>query len=183
METLVLSPGYEPIGKITWQRAVTLLFDGKVEVVDEYEDKLIRSVTFEIRMPAVIRFFRAIKGKKRAIKFSRENVYLRDRGTCQYCRVKVPRTDFTYDHVIPKAQGGQTTWENVVVSCTPCNQTKAGRTPEQAKMPLLNKPAKPGKLPEAIRMTFMWQKGMPDAWKQWLASVSYWHTELENDNE
>ncbi len=179
---LVLSAGYEPMARISWQRAITLLFGGKVEVVEEYEDKTIRSVTFELKMPSVVRFLKSARGKKRAVKFSRENVYLRDKGTCQYCSLKVPRSEFTYDHVKPRNQGGQTTWDNVVVACTPCNQKKAGHTPEQAKMKLLSKPVKPSKLPDTLRLTFTWHKGMPDSWKQWLASVHYWHDELDNDN-
>jgi 5-methylcytosine-specific restriction endonuclease McrA len=182
VETLVLSACYEPIARVPWQRAITLLWEGKVEVVEEYEDRFVRSVTLQFKMPSVIRFLRAIRGRKRAIKFSRENVYLRDNGRCQYCGVKVPRSDFTYDHVVPRAQGGPTTWENVVVCCTPCNQKKAGRTPEQAKMHLAQKPTKPTKLPYTVNLTFTWQKGMPDAWKQWMQSVAYWHTELDNDN-
>lgn len=182
MDTLVLSPGYEPVAKVPWQRAITLLWEGKVEVVEEYEDKWVHSVTLEFKMPSVIRFLKAIRGRRRAIKFSRENVYLRDKGKCQYCSVKVSRSEFTYDHVKPRAQGGPTTWDNVVVSCTPCNQRKSGRTPEQANMALLTRPAKPQKLPDTLRLTFTWQKGMPEKWKQWLASVSYWHGELENDN-
>lgn len=182
METLVLSAGYEPIAKVPWQRAITLLWEGKVEVVEEYEDRFVRSVTLEFKMPSVIRFLKTVRGRKKAIKFSRENVYLRDKGKCQYCGIKVPRHDFTYDHVTPRSHGGPTTWENVVVCCTPCNQRKAGRTPEQAKMVLSQKPTKPTKLPDTIRLTFTWQKGMPDVWKQWMQSVAYWHTELDNDN-
>jgi 5-methylcytosine-specific restriction endonuclease McrA len=182
MDTLVLSISYEPIAKVSWQRAITLLWEGKVEVVEEYEDRIVRSVTLQFKMPCVIRLLRSIRGRKRAIRFSRENVYLRDNGKCQYCGVKVPRSDFTYDHVIPRSQGGPTTWENVVVCCTPCNQKKAGRTPEQANMNLIQRPTKPNKLPYTFNITFTWQKGMPDAWKQWMKSVAYWHTEIDNDN-
>jgi 5-methylcytosine-specific restriction endonuclease McrA len=183
METLVLNIGYEPIAKIPWQRAITLIWEGKVEVVEEYEDKWVRSVTIALKMPSVVRFLKMIRGRKKAIKFSRENVYARDKGKCQYCAKNVPRSSFTYDHVNPRAQGGQTVWENVVVACVPCNQKKSGRTPEQAGMKLLSKPIKPTKLPDIMHLTFTWQKGMPDQWKQWLHSVAYWHDELENDNK
>jgi len=70
METLVLSTGYEPLARVSWQRAINLLFLGKVEVVEEYEDRLVRSVTFAVKMPSVIRFLRAVRNRKRAIKFS-----------------------------------------------------------------------------------------------------------------
>ncbi len=183
METLVLNMSYEPVARVTWQRAITLIWEGKVEVVEEYEDRTVRSVTLEFKVPAVIRFLRAIRGRRRVIKFSRENVYSRDRGRCQYCAKAVARHEFTYDHVIPKRLNGQTRWENVVVSCTPCNQKKGGRTPEQAGMQLISAPMKPRALPQVMRFTFTWQKGMPISWKNWLRDVAYWHGELDNDND
>jgi 5-methylcytosine-specific restriction endonuclease McrA len=179
METLVLSPGYQPVARVPWQRAILWLFTGKVEVIEEYEDRKIRSVTFEIKMPSVVRFLRMLRGKKRPVRFSRENVYARDRGACQYCARKVPRCESTYDHVVPKAHGGPTTWDNVVIACVPCNQKKGGRTPEQARMKLLSVPVKPAKLPQTLRMTFVFQKGMPETWRSWLRDVTYWHGELE----
>jgi len=117
---------------------------------------------------------------RKHLRFSPENVYLRDRGRCQYCSTAVPRQDFTYDHVIPRAHGGHTVWENVVVSCTPCNQKKGGRTPAQAGMSLARTPARPASLPNVVRLTLTWEKGMPEAWKQWLRSVAYWNAELED---
>lgn len=178
METLVLSPGYEPVARVHWQRAVSLLFMGKVEVVEEYEDKEIRSVTFSIKMPSVVRFIQAMRGRKRAVKFSRENVYTRDSGKCQYCALKVPRHEATYDHVVPRAQGGKTTWENIVICCMPCNQRKGHRTPIEAGMKLLSTPVKPKKLPD-VRFTIAWKTGMPESWKSWVRSFTYWNAELE----
>jgi 5-methylcytosine-specific restriction endonuclease McrA len=170
------------VARVTWQRAITLLWEGKVEVVEEYEDRFVHSITLEFRVPAVIRFLRTIRGRKRAIKFSRENVYARDKGRCQYCSVTVPRHEFTYDHVIPRRLNGQTRWENVVVCCTPCNQRKGGRTPDEAGMKLISHPSRPRTLPEVTRLTFTFQKGMPAQWKNWLRDIAYWHGELENDN-
>ncbi len=181
METLVLSAGFEPVARVSWQRAVTLLWEGKVEVVEEYQDRVVRSVTFEIKIPAVIRFLRAVRGRKRALKFSRENVYVRDRRRCQYCGRIVPRPEATYDHVVPRSQGGKTLWENVVICCVPCNQRKGGRTPEQARMRILSTPHKPTALPDRLRVTFGWQPGMPILWRNWLRDFSYWNGELEND--
>src|SRR5262245_20607697 len=112
METLVLSAAYEPVARISWQRAMTLLFAGKVEVGETYDDRDIRSMTLSIKVPSVIRFLRALRGKKQVVRFSRENVYVRDHGRCQYCLAKIPRHEATYDHVTPRALGGLTTWEN-----------------------------------------------------------------------
>ena len=179
METLVLSAGYEPVARVHWQRAVALLFQGKVEVVEEYDDKEIRSITFTLKMPSVVRFLRAIRGKKKAVKFSRQNVYARDGGRCQYCVSKVGRSEATYDHVVPRAHGGKTTWENIVIACVPCNQRKGGRTPAQAGMRLRTLPVRPKKLPELLTVTFTFQPGMPDSWRTWLRDIAYWNAELE----
>lgn len=181
MDTLVLSASYEPIARVPWQRAVTLLWEGKVEVVQEFEDWTVRSVTVEFKVPAVIRFLKRIFGRRRAVRFSRENVYARDHGRCQYCGHQVARPESTYDHVVPRSQGGHTRWENVVICCTPCNQRKGGRTPEQAGMRLLSVPVKPKSLPESMRLTFVYEKGMPNEWRQWLRSAAYWNQELEQD--
>jgi len=181
METLVLSQSYEPVARVSWQRAITLIWEGKVEVVEEYEDWKVKSVTLEFKVPSVIRFLRKVFGRKRAVKFSRENVYARDNGRCQYCSNKITRAEATYDHVIPRSQGGHTRWENIVISCNGCNQKKGGRTPEQAHMKLLSTPVKPKKLPDTVRLTFTYQKGMPESWKNWLRSVTYWAGELEQD--
>lgn len=178
MQTLVLDAGYSPVARVSWQRAVTLLWEGKVEVVESY-DAVVRSVTLELQLPAVIRFLRSVRARKKGIRFSRENVYARDRGTCQYCGLHVSRSDFTYDHVIPRAQGGITSWENVVVCCTPCNQKKGGRTPVQAAMVLRSKPLRPNRLHGGMRFPLSWDPHMPAPWRAWLRDVAYWHAELD----
>lgn len=181
MDTLVLDSSYIPIDRVNWQRAVSLLFMGKVEVIEEYEDKEIRSVTFSIKMPSIIRFLKAKRSKKKVVKFSRENVYVRDNGKCQYCGTAVPRPVATYDHVTPRGQGGITVWDNIVICCMPCNQKKGNRTPVQAKMKLLTVPARPKKLPDFMHLTIQWNPSMPLSWKDWLASHHYWNDELEEN--
>lgn len=179
METLVLSAAYEPVARVSWQRALLLVFTHKVEVLEEYDDRLVRSVAFELRMPAVVRFLRFVRRKKMGVKFSRENVYARDHGQCQYCGRKVARDEATYDHVVPRAQKGVTSWDNVVIACVPCNQRKGGRTPDQANMKLLSTPVKPKRLPDSARVMFQWSAGMPAPWKNWLRDVTYWHGALD----
>jgi len=104
-QTLLLNQGFEPIKVISWQRAITLLFLGKVEVLEEY-DHNIRSVTMIIKIPAVVRLLRAFRRHARPVKFSRVNIYARDNYRCQYCGKKAPISDLTYDHVLPRSQGG-----------------------------------------------------------------------------
>lgn len=178
MDVLVLDKGFQPVARVSWQRAVTLLFEGKVEVLDSYE-KSVRSVTLEVKVPAVIRHLRTVRAKKKGIRFSRENVYARDAGRCQYCGLKVGRHEFTYDHVVPRRLGGATTWENVVVACVKCNQKKGGRTPFEARMTLLTKPVKPTRPLGTLRFPLSYGEGMPAIWKAWLRDVAYWHAELD----
>jgi 5-methylcytosine-specific restriction endonuclease McrA len=179
MDTLLLSHAYEPVDRISWQRAITLWWADKVEILEEYEDREIRSVTFAMRMPSVVRFLTAFRSKKRSVKFSRENVYTRDKGACQYCGKKVLRMEATYDHVIPRMLGGETRWDNVVIACVLCNQKKGGRTPQQAGMKLHVTPVKPKSLPPTLRITLTFNKGMPLTWKQYLLDMQYWHGNLE----
>lgn len=181
METLVLDTSYRAVARVHWQRAITLFFLGKVEVIEEYEGKQIRSVTFSTGIPSIVRFLKRMVSKKKAVKFSRENVYTRDQGKCQYCGCKVARPESTYDHVIPRAQGGKTVWDNIVIACMPCNQKKGNRTPAMAKMTLLSTPVRPKKLPDNVNITIQWNPSMPISWRDFLISHSYWNGELEGE--
>ena len=181
MDTLVLSQSYQPIGRISWQRAITLIFQEKVEVIEEYTDRRVHSVTVSFQVPSIVRFLKRITRRRKAVKFSRENVYERDHGRCQYCGKRVSRADSTYDHVTPRSLGGQTKWENIVIACVPCNQKKGGRTPAQAGMRLRSKPVRPKRLSNTWRVTVTWQEGMPLSWRDFLRSYTYWNEELRED--
>lgn len=140
---IVLNAGYEFLGLISWQRAMTLLFRGKVEVVKE-SDRIVRTVTQSFRVPAVIRLYKFIRQMyRREVPFSRKNVLVRDSFVCQYCGREFAPGDLTLDHVIPKVQGGDNHWSNVVTCCRSCNIRKGGLTPRQAGMQLVRKPFKP----------------------------------------
>ena len=177
-ETLVLDCGYQAIGRVPWETSIVWVLEHIAEVVDEHQDKQIRTVNWAVQMPSVVRFLKPIK-KKKAIKFSRYNVYSRDKGCCQYCRNKVSRNSFTYDHVVPRVLGGKTEWTNVVVCCIGCNQRKAGRTPEQAGMHLLSKPVRPKSLPDTASYMMTYQQGMPESWKVYLRDAAYWDGTLQ----
>ena len=169
MDTLILSAAFEPMDQVTWQRAMTLWAAGRVEVVEEYEDRFVRTYTERHQMPAVVRFCSALRRRRRGVRFSRHSVFERDKGRCQYCGFAVPRDEATYDHVIPRSRGGRTTWTNVVIACIPCNQAKADQTPVEAGMRLLSKPIKPRYLPSSWLTAISWQKGMPSVWRPYLA--------------
>lgn len=176
MRTLVLDQGYQPHRVVSWQRAITMLFDGKAEVIEEY-DHDVRSVTFTIKMPAVVRLLRAVR-RQRGVKFSRINVATRDDFRCQYCGTKAPLGKLTYDHVVPRSQGGRTCWQNIVMACYACNGRKAHRTPAQAGMRLAKEPVRPTWLP-VVAFRVDPTCSIPEAWTNWI----YWHGALEEDSD
>ena len=164
---LVLNASFEPLHIVTWQRALQLLFQGKVEVIEE-SDHEVRTVRLTIKVPAVLRLLNyvPIARKREIVRFSRVNIFIRDHHTCQYCGDKFHRTHLTLDHVIPIVQGGKKNWENIVTACKPCNQRKGGRTPAQAGMQLIKKPKQPNWLPAAN--LHMGISRTPERWKVYL---------------
>lgn len=178
METLVLNKAYMPIDRVPWEEAFIALYTGRAELVDVYPAE-IHSPTETFGMPAVIRFLGQVVLRKRQVRFNRYNVWLRDEGKCQYCGCLVSRTGFTYDHVLPQSRGGKTVWENIVVSCGPCNLKKANRTPAEAKMKLRRQPFVPKTLMGQLSPLLSWNDGMPMEWRDWLQSARYWHSTLD----
>jgi 5-methylcytosine-specific restriction endonuclease McrA len=180
-KVLVLDSGMEPVQVVSWTRAMSLLFSGKAEIVEEREDVEIRSTSRSFKLPSIIRQFNNIVRKRKAgIPFTRHNIFLRDQYICQYCGKAKTTKQLTWDHVVPRCQGGQTVWNNIVTACFTCNQTKAGRTPEQAGMALRTKPRKPNAtVPVTIRLKGPPSK-FPESWRAYLdpQSFAYWNVEL-----
>jgi 5-methylcytosine-specific restriction endonuclease McrA len=144
--TLLLNATYEPMRVISWQRAVTMLCMGKVEVVKSY-DRLLRAVSWTLEMPSVVRLNTYVKRHRIRIAMTRQNLFLRDNHQCQYCLKKLPAKELTRDHVVPRSRGGAMTWDNIVAACAPCNRKKGGRTPDEARMTLARPPERPKGLP------------------------------------
>lgn len=185
MDVLVLSKTWEPIDRVPWQQVFTKMFGaGGVQVVEYHDEKLVHSNggLKEWKVPSIVRFIDAVTPTIKGIKFSRENIYTRDQGRCQYCGVKVAYDDFEFEHVIPRSRGGTTTWENIVVACTGCNQKKGNKTPKEASMKMLSTPRKPDHLKGKKRITLSWSPGMPESWRSYMRDATYWKTELENNN-
>ncbi len=170
-QVLLLNISYEPLKVINWQKAITMLCLGKVEVIEEYT-RQVHSVSFTLKLPSVVRLLKMVKRNKSPVKFSRQNIYARDRYKCQYCGGRFPTEEMTYDHVVPRARGGKTEWENIVTCCMECNRKKGGRTPREASMRLIRKPARPRWVP-AVRITIGFRE-VPQSWRDYL----YWHIEL-----
>lgn len=174
-QTLLLNADYSPLKIIPWQRAVCMWVSDKVDIVEEYEDFDLRSMTFTMKCPAVVRLIRYVAGTNRRVKFSRVNVFGRDNFQCQYCGVQPGTPNLTYDHVTPKSQGGKTHWENIVTACIPCNSKKSNKTLEKAQMKLNTKPIKPTERPfYQFRINV---PKTPEAWRNYL----YWNQELQQD--
>ena len=151
--TLLLNSTYEPLRVVNWQKAISLLWQGKVEVL-EFHDRDIRGVSLTLKLPSVMRLLKMVKLRSHhhAVKFSRINIFTRDKYTCQYCCTRYRTEELTFDHVVPIAKGGKKSWENIVTACWRCNNKKSGRSPEEARMKLLKRPIKPKWTP---RLTLM----------------------------
>lgn len=165
---LLLNASYEPLRVISWQRAVTLFFLGKVEVVEEY-DHDIRSISLIVRAPAVVRLLKFARIGRKSPPLCRANVLARDNFECQYCGVELLSREATLDHVVPRSQGGKTSWINIVCACSSCNRKKGGRTPKEARMQLRKHPVQPDWLP-VLNMKF--HGGIPSSWRNFLITSS-----------
>lgn len=115
-----------PLSTIKWKDAITYMWMDKVHVLDWYDDWMVRSPSWETKVPAVI-MMKEMMRKKSKPRFSKTNLYIRDMYTCQYCLNRFPRKELTLDHVIPTSKGGGTHWENIVAACGPCNTKKGDK--------------------------------------------------------
>lgn len=168
MRALLLNASYEPMRIVSWQKALVLWFQDKVEVL-EYHPVFARSVRSSFQLPSVLRLKEYVRPRALSVvRFCRENVYIRDDFTCQYCGEEHAEKHLTLDHVVPASKKGQKTWTNVVTACRKCNQRKANRTPEQANMPLLTRPVVPQWLP--VVSVELENDGIPESWRPYLPS-------------
>ena len=165
---LVLNSTYEPLHVISWKRAVRMLFQEKVEVIEEYEGE-VRSVSLSVRLPAVLRLVRYVKVKHHyhQTKFTRSSVYSRNGSRCQYCRRQFRANRLTYDHVVPVARGGRKTWANIVTCCTTCNRKKGNQTPKEASLSLLRYPKPPFWFPYRVQF-LLWDEKTSESWKNYI---------------
>ena len=139
------------------------------------DDDWVRTVSSEIQVPRVIRLLGYDKLPKQTVKFNRRNIFARDNNQCQYCGKKFPTSELSLDHVVPRSQGGQSTWENIVCACVACNVRKGGRTPKEAHMHLIRKPEKPKRSP-MLNLKLTHRKYQ--SWKTFLDNA-YWSVELK----
>ena len=175
LPALVLNADYRPLSYYplslwSWQDAIKAVFLERVNIVSEY-DRTVRSPSFEMRLPSVVSLKTYVQPARNPA-FTRFNVFLRDRFTCQYCG---EREDLTFDHVVPRSRGGKTVWTNVVTACGSCNLLKGNRLPQQSGMFPKQKPIQP--------TSYMLQENgrafppnyLHESWRDYL----YWDTELD----
>ncbi|RPJ41395.1 MAG: HNH endonuclease [Deltaproteobacteria bacterium] len=191
---LVLNKSFLPVQITTVRRAFCLLYAGIAKAVNaqyetfdfdswrqvrvEVNDDAIGLVDRMMKVPRVILLVAYDRVPKRRVRFSRHNIFARDKNACQYCGKRFATSDLNLDHVVPRSQGGITSWENVVCSCHRCNRLKGGLTPVQAGMRLISPPRKPSWTPP---LNVSLKDAMRKEWVpflDFLVDMSYWNTEL-----
>jgi 5-methylcytosine-specific restriction endonuclease McrA len=198
---LVLNRLWQAVNVCTVDRALSLLFTGHAQVVHEdggdfstfnfsqwcdfsnaadfdAQEDAVRSISIRIRIPRIILLLFFDRMPNKEVKFTRQNVFERDKNTCQYCGHKFDRKDLNLDHVVPRQHGGLTAWTNVVCSCVPCNSRKGNRTPEEAGLRLIRKPKKPRWRPF---LEVQFAKSHDHSWRHFL-DLAYWNVELGEDS-
>lgn len=193
---LVLNKNWNPVGTVSLQRAITMLFSNyssgepKAKIIDHtsYEvftwedwskiqpsmtDEVIRSANIKFRIPEVILLTKYDAIPRLDMHFSRLNIYKRDNYTCMYCNAQPGAEELSIDHVVPRSKGGKSSWENCVLACTTCNRRKGSKTLAEAKMKLLRTPKKPH--------VDVLKRDTLKAVKSWssFVSVAFWNVELE----
>lgn len=176
-DTLVLDLSGRPISTVGWKRVSKMLYEGTVDVlVEDPQGRRLRAAEFDFGMPRVVRCRAFVNRRRRgSISCSRRNVYVRDKGLCQYCGVWLDLSEFTLDHVVPRSLGGKTTWTNTVVACPDCNQKKDHKPLEKTGMRLLHKPVEP-KATETDHFFKLRINKLRPEWKPWAP----WLTEMQS---
>jgi 5-methylcytosine-specific restriction endonuclease McrA len=161
---------YYPLSLWSWQDAIKAVFLERVNIVANY-DRAVRSPSFEMKLPSVVSLKTFVKPSTHPA-FTRFNVFLRDRFSCQYCGA---RDDLTFDHLLPRSRGGHTTWDNVVAACSPCNLRKGNLTTDESKMWPSQRPFQPSVQHLHRNGRLFPPNYLHDSWLDYL----YWDTELD----
>lgn len=175
---LVLNADYQPLSYYplslwSWQDTVKAIFLDRVAVVNHY-DRVIRSPGFELKLPSVVALKQYIPQDRRP-PFTRFNLFLRDRFTCQYCRQSAPSQELTFDHLVPRSRGGRTSWSNIVTACTRCNIRKGNRLPQECGMHPTSRPVVPTAHQLRVNGRAFPPNYLHQSWRDYL----YWDVELD----
>jgi 5-methylcytosine-specific restriction endonuclease McrA len=175
---LVLNADYRPLSYFplstwSWQETIKAIFLDRVDVVSHY-DRVIHSPAATHQLPSVVALRQYIPQNRRP-PFTRFNVFLRDRFTCQYCAEGFAAQDLTFDHMVPRSRGGRTSWTNVVTACTRCNLVKSNRLPSESGLRPLTQPGVPTSFELQEHGRAYPPNFLHESWRDFL----YWDTELE----
>ncbi len=193
-QVLVLNRLWQAINVCSVRRAFSLLCAGHAQVVNadgvnfqthdfeswrdlsgrEPGDEMVHTIAFKIRVPRVIVLMLFDRMPRKEVKFTRHNIFERDKNTCQYCGEHFDRKELNLDHILPRDKGGLTTWENIVCSCIPCNTRKGNRLAHQVGMRLIRKPERPKWRP-FVHITF--DRQLHESWRHFI-DLAYWNVEL-----
>jgi 5-methylcytosine-specific restriction endonuclease McrA len=179
IESLALNMAGIPMDIISWKKAITLWSLGRAVIISEYEDKIIRSPRFSMHIPSIIQCvdMRVMpRNFTNRLPFNRRNILARDHGVCVYCGQKVTLASFTIDHVIPRSHGGETSWENVVSSCTTCNNRKGNKRWKAGELKMLHQPYAP-KLTKAAPRNLVNKLSFKTPHQSWTDYI-YWRIAL-----
>lgn len=165
IRTLVLDAAFRPLHAIRWQRAMVLDLLDRVDVL-EYYDAVVRTSRDDFPLPAVVRHHSYVQRGPKRVALTRRNLLTRDGSRCQYCGGQPALRELTIDHVLPRSRGGGSTWQNLVIACGTCNRRKGDRTPQEAGMPLLCRPAQPKML--AVGRDGLFSGEPPVQWAHYL---------------
>lgn len=146
----------------------------QAQIKEPHQD-WIRSVSFEIQVPRVLRLLHFDRVPRQRVRLNRRNIFARDANHCQYCGKRFPSSELSLDHILPTCRGGETTWENLVCSCVRCNVRKGGRTPHEAGLKLIRKPVRPKSSP---LLTVKLGNPKYASWKAFL-DAAYWSVDLK----
>jgi len=189
---LVLNRLFQAIQVTSVRKAFCLLYKGHVKVVEpdyttyswenwcdipvQPQDEVIQTPRASIKVPRVILLLHYDSLPPQEVRFTRKNIYMRDKSRCQYCGSKPSLKELNLDHVIPLSRGGRSTWENIVCCCVECNGRKGNRLPAEAGMQLKKEPKKPRWHP-LVKLSF--SSGRYESWRNFL-DLAYWNVELED---
>lgn len=188
---LALNRLWQPVGVVSVSKAMTKVWNENARIIDpndfamyDWEDwselrpeegeLVIKTKTSSFKVPEVIVLKNYDKLPSNAVTFSRRNIFKRDKFTCNYCGKQPGSEELTLDHILPRSQGGQSTWTNCTLSCIKCNAYKADRTPEQAKMKLRHEPHRPNWKP-----LYAAHRTRIKSWEKFVSEV-YWSIELDS---
>ena len=190
---LVLNNVYQAVQITSTRRAFRLFYAGRARAVDpdfrtyDFDDwcdlppgadrETIQTPRRAIVIPRVIQLLHYDRVPRRDVRFTRRNIFFRDKNHCQYCGKVFPQAELNLDHVVPLSRGGLSSWDNVVCACIPCNSRKGNRTPHEAGMHLIRAPKRPAGHPI---LRSVWAGPRYEEWKTFL-DVAYWNVELSED--